>query len=44
MKEIGATHGGLDDSAETLFDGVTFDPGKSPEEYASSFEVHNIIA
>ena len=43
MKEIGATHGGSNDSAETLFDGATFDPAK-PEEYAKSFAVNNLKA
>jgi nitrate/nitrite transport system substrate-binding protein len=38
MKEVGYKHGGRDDSPETLFDGVTFDP-KSAEEYAMSFAV-----
>jgi nitrate/nitrite transport system substrate-binding protein len=41
MKEIGAKHGGANDSAETLFDGATFDPAK-PEEYAKSFAVNNL--
>jgi nitrate/nitrite transport system substrate-binding protein len=38
MKEINYQHGGRDDSAETLFDGVKFDP-KAAEEYAMSFGV-----
>jgi nitrate/nitrite transport system substrate-binding protein len=38
MKEIGYSHGGLDNSPETLFDGKTFDPAKA-EEYALSFDV-----
>jgi nitrate/nitrite transport system substrate-binding protein len=38
MKEIGYKHGGLDNSPETLFDSVTFDP-KEPETYAKSFAV-----
>ena len=41
MKEIGYTHGGLDDKPETLFDGVTFDPSK-PEEYAKGFAVNSM--
>jgi nitrate/nitrite transport system substrate-binding protein len=41
MKEIGYKHGGLDNKPETLFDGKTFDPAKA-EEYATSFEVHNL--
>ena len=28
MKELGVTHGGPNNDAETLFDGVTFDPAK----------------
>jgi nitrate/nitrite transport system substrate-binding protein len=40
MKEIGVTHGGLDNSPETLFDGRTFDPA-NPEAYATSFDVHS---
>ena len=43
MKEIGYTHGGANNDAETLFDGVKFDPTK-PEEYAKSFPVHNLKA
>jgi nitrate/nitrite transport system substrate-binding protein len=38
MKEIGYAHGGQDMSAETLFDGITFDP-KDPEGYAKLFPV-----
>jgi nitrate/nitrite transport system substrate-binding protein len=38
MKEIGYAHGGLDDSPETLFDGVKFDP-KDADAYAMSFTV-----
>lgn len=41
MKEIGYTHGGLDEKPETLFDGVTFDPTK-PEDYAKAFAVNSI--
>lgn len=41
MKEIGYTHGGLNASPETLFDGKTFDPAQ-PEAYATSFAVHNL--
>jgi nitrate/nitrite transport system substrate-binding protein len=41
MKEIGYAHGGADESAETLFDGITFDP-KNPEAYAKSFAVNNL--
>lgn len=41
MKELGYAHGGRDESPETLFDGKVFDPSK-PEEYATSFEVHNL--
>lgn len=38
MKEIGYAHGGLDNGAETLFDGKVFDPSRA-EEYALSFDV-----
>lgn len=41
MKEIGYAHGGLDDTPETLFDGITFDP-KDPETYAKSFAVKSL--
>ncbi len=41
MKEIGYEHGGKDNSPETLFDRVLFDPTR-PEEYAQSFAVKNI--
>jgi nitrate/nitrite transport system substrate-binding protein len=40
LKEGGFTPGVRDDSPETLFDGVTFDPAK-PEEYAKGFAVNN---
>jgi nitrate/nitrite transport system substrate-binding protein len=43
MKEIGFQHGGANEDPETLFDGITFDPGK-PEEYAKGFAVHNLKA
>jgi len=39
MKEIGYTHGGLSEEAETLFDGTVFDPKGDMESYAASFEV-----
>jgi nitrate/nitrite transport system substrate-binding protein len=42
MKEIGYTHGGLDNSKETLFDGKEFDPAGDLEAYAKSFEVKNV--
>jgi nitrate/nitrite transport system substrate-binding protein len=42
MKEIGYTHGGLDEKPETLFDGKTFDPKSDPETYAASFEVKSL--
>jgi nitrate/nitrite transport system substrate-binding protein len=40
MKEIGYAHGGANNSPETLFDNVIFDPTK-PEEYAGGFTIHN---
>ncbi|HEX7568888.1 MAG TPA: CmpA/NrtA family ABC transporter substrate-binding protein [Verrucomicrobiae bacterium] len=42
MKEIGYAHGGLDNSKETLFDGVTFDPTGNLEAYAKSFAVNSV--
>jgi nitrate/nitrite transport system substrate-binding protein len=42
MKEIGYTKGVQDDSAETLFDGVKFDPKADLENYAKSFGVNNL--
>ena len=42
MKEIGYAHGGADTSAETLFDGVKFDPTADLEAYAASFAVKTI--
>jgi len=42
MKEIGYKHGGFDESAETLFDGVKFDPKADLEGYAKGFAVHSM--
>lgn len=42
MREINVAHGGMDDSKETLFDGVSFDPNGDLEAYARSFAVHNL--
>ena len=42
MKEIGHTHGGLDNSKETLFDGVTFDPAGDLAAYAKGFAVNSV--
>lgn len=42
MKEIGYTHGGLDNSKETLFDGVTFDPTADLDAYAKGFAVNSV--
>ncbi len=42
MKEIGYTHGGLNDSSEKLFDGSVFDPNADLEAYASSFAVKTL--
>jgi nitrate/nitrite transport system substrate-binding protein len=39
MKEIGYSHGGLEEKPETLFDGVTFDPKADLETYANSFSI-----
>jgi nitrate/nitrite transport system substrate-binding protein len=41
MKELGVSHGGLDNAPETLFDGTTFNPA-DPEAYAKSFAVHGL--
>jgi len=41
MKEIGVAHGGLNNDAETLFDGAIFNPAE-PEIYAKSFAVHSM--
>ena len=42
MKEIGYKHGGADESAETLFDGVKFDPKGDLEAYAKGFAVNSL--
>lgn len=42
MKEIGFAHTGADEKAETLFDGVTFDPKGDLEAYAASFAVKTL--
>ena len=41
MRELGYEHGGPNNSPETLFDNVTFDPAR-PEEYARAFRVHSM--
>jgi nitrate/nitrite transport system substrate-binding protein len=41
MKEIGYAHGGVNNEKETLFDGVTFDPGGDLEAYAKGFAINN---
>jgi len=41
MKEIGYKHAGLNESAETLFDGVTFDPKGDLEAYAAGFAINS---
>ncbi|MEP6671384.1 MAG: CmpA/NrtA family ABC transporter substrate-binding protein [Chthoniobacter sp.] len=42
MKEIGYKHLGPDDSAETLFDGVKFDPKGDLEAYAKGFPINSV--
>lgn len=42
MKEIGYAHGGLSNSAESLFDGSNFDPAGDMEAYAASFAVKTL--
>lgn len=44
MKEVGYTHGGADDKAETFFDGKVFDPKADLEAFAASFEVKSLKA
>ncbi len=44
MKEIGYSHGGKNEDAETLFDGVKFDPAGNLEAYASGFAVKSLKA
>jgi nitrate/nitrite transport system substrate-binding protein len=41
MSELGVSHAGRNDAAETLFDGLAFDP-TNPEAYATGFHVHNV--
>jgi nitrate/nitrite transport system substrate-binding protein len=41
MKELGVTHGGMNNNPETFFDGVAFNPA-DPEGYARSFAVNNL--
>lgn len=42
MTEIGVTPGARNDEAETLFDGVTFDPRGDLEAYATGFSVKTL--
>ncbi len=42
MKEIGYTHGGLNNDAESFFDGTKFDPAGDLEAYAKSFSVNTL--
>ena len=42
MKEIGCEHGGENNDAETLFDGVKFDPRGDLEAYAKQFPVNSL--
>jgi nitrate/nitrite transport system substrate-binding protein len=42
MAELGVTDRTADDTAETLFDGVTFDPKGDPEAYATSFAINSL--
>jgi nitrate/nitrite transport system substrate-binding protein len=43
MKELGVTAGTKSMDAETLFDGVVFDPKGDLEAYAKGFAVHSIV-
>ena len=42
MKELAYAHGGPNDEAETLFDGMTFDPKGDLEGYAKGFAVSSL--
>ena len=42
MSEIGYQHAGIDNSAWTMSDGVTFDPSGDCETYAHNFAIHNL--
>lgn len=42
MKEIGHTHGGLNNAPEKFFDGTVFDPGADLDAFAKSFPIHSI--
>ncbi len=42
MKEIGYVHGGGNDTAESMFDGTTFDPTKDLDAFAKSFAINSI--
>jgi nitrate/nitrite transport system substrate-binding protein len=41
MNELGAPHGRVNFSPETLFDGKVFDPAE-PEKYAADFEITSL--
>lgn len=43
LRELGVDAGAPDETPETLFDGLTFDP-KEPEKYAAAFAVHGLKA
>ena len=42
MKEIGYTHGGMNDDVESMFDGAKFDPKSDLEAFAASFAVKTL--
>jgi len=42
MKEIGYTHGGMNDDVESMFDGAKFDPKADLEAFAASFAVKTL--
>jgi nitrate/nitrite transport system substrate-binding protein len=42
MKEVGYSHAGRSDEAETLFDGIKFDPKGDLEAYAKGFAVNSL--
>jgi len=42
MKQLSYAHGGANEDAETLFDGVAFDPKGDLEAYAKGFAIHSL--
>jgi nitrate/nitrite transport system substrate-binding protein len=42
MKEVGHTHGGVDNASWTMHDGTKFDPTGDLEAYAKAFAVNSL--